>query len=104
LRGARGDEPDAEVAQDAAKVGRLLRAMQLFGDGPMPAQDTVRFFALRLNEAGMIKSGPKKIIAQGTDWSFLNELKREPEPGPSFLGERLLSRFPLRVIRESTAA
>ena len=40
-------------------------------------EDTVRFYALRLHEAGMIKSSPQKIIAQGTDWRFLNELKRE---------------------------
>jgi NitT/TauT family transport system substrate-binding protein len=40
-------------------------------------EDTVRFFALRLHEAGMIKSSPQKIIADGTDWSFLNEVKRE---------------------------
>jgi NitT/TauT family transport system substrate-binding protein len=37
----------------------------------------VRFFALRLREAGMIRSTPQKIIAQGTDWRFLNELKKE---------------------------
>ena len=41
------------------------------------AEDTVRFYALRLQEAGMIKSGAKKILAQGTDWRFLNELKKE---------------------------
>jgi NitT/TauT family transport system substrate-binding protein len=41
------------------------------------AEDTVRFWALRLHEAGMIKSSPKKIIDQGTDWRFLKELKRE---------------------------
>jgi NitT/TauT family transport system substrate-binding protein len=40
-------------------------------------EDTVRFYALRLQEAGMIKSTPQKIIAQGTDWRFLNELKKE---------------------------
>jgi NitT/TauT family transport system substrate-binding protein len=39
--------------------------------------DSVRFWALRLHEAGLIKSGPNKIIAQGTDWRFLNELKKE---------------------------
>jgi NitT/TauT family transport system substrate-binding protein len=32
---------------------------------------------LRLHEAGMIRSSPNKIIADGTDWRFLNELKRE---------------------------
>jgi len=38
---------------------------------------TPRFYALRLHEAGMIESSPQKILAQGTDWRFLNELKRE---------------------------
>jgi NitT/TauT family transport system substrate-binding protein len=37
----------------------------------------VRFYALRLYEAGMIKSTPQKIIAQHTDWRFLNEIKKE---------------------------
>jgi NitT/TauT family transport system substrate-binding protein len=32
---------------------------------------------LRLREAGIIKSSPSRIIAQGTDWRFFNELKRE---------------------------
>ena len=41
------------------------------------SEDTVRFWALRLWEAGIIKSSPNKIIAQGTDWRFFNELKRE---------------------------
>ena len=40
-------------------------------------EETVRFYALRLREAGMIKSSPQKIIAEGTDWRFLNELKKE---------------------------
>jgi NitT/TauT family transport system substrate-binding protein len=40
-------------------------------------EDTLRFHALRLHEVGMIKSSPQKLIAQGTDWRFLNELKRE---------------------------
>jgi NitT/TauT family transport system substrate-binding protein len=40
-------------------------------------EDTLRFHALRLREAGMIKSDPNQLIAQGTDWRFLNELKRE---------------------------
>jgi NitT/TauT family transport system substrate-binding protein len=39
--------------------------------------DTLRFYSLRLREAGMIKSSPNRILAEGTDWRFLNELKRE---------------------------
>jgi NitT/TauT family transport system substrate-binding protein len=40
-------------------------------------EDTMRFYALRLHEVGLIKSSPNKIIADGTDWRFLNEIKRE---------------------------
>jgi NitT/TauT family transport system substrate-binding protein len=40
-------------------------------------EDTMRFYALRLHEVGMIKSSPRKLIAQGTDWRFFNELKKE---------------------------
>jgi NitT/TauT family transport system substrate-binding protein len=40
-------------------------------------EDAVRFYSLRLRDAGMIKSSPNKILADGADWSFWNELKRE---------------------------
>jgi NitT/TauT family transport system substrate-binding protein len=41
------------------------------------AEDTVRFWALRLREAGLITSLPQRILADGTDWRFLNELRKE---------------------------
>jgi NitT/TauT family transport system substrate-binding protein len=40
-------------------------------------EETIRFYALRLHEVGMLKSSPQKIIAQGTDWRLLNELRTE---------------------------
>jgi NitT/TauT family transport system substrate-binding protein len=40
-------------------------------------EDCLRFYALWLHEFGELESTPNKIIAQGTDWRFLNELKRE---------------------------
>jgi NitT/TauT family transport system substrate-binding protein len=40
-------------------------------------EDTLRFYALRMQEAGLIKSNPQKLIAEHTDWRFLNGLKRE---------------------------
>jgi NitT/TauT family transport system substrate-binding protein len=40
-------------------------------------EDTIRYYALRLREIGMIKASPNKIIAEGADWRFLNELRRE---------------------------
>jgi NitT/TauT family transport system substrate-binding protein len=40
-------------------------------------EETVRFYALRLREAEMVKSSPQKLIAQGTDWRILEQLKKE---------------------------
>jgi len=40
-------------------------------------QDTLVFYALRLYEAGLIRSSPQKLIAEHTDWRFLDEVKRE---------------------------
>ena len=40
-------------------------------------EDTVRFYSLRLREVGMLKNNPQKILADGTDWRFFNELKKE---------------------------
>ena len=41
------------------------------------AEDTMRFWALRLREVGIVKSDPKKLLAAGTDWRFISALKRE---------------------------
>jgi NitT/TauT family transport system substrate-binding protein len=40
-------------------------------------EDTLRFSALRLREAAMIRSNPNKLLAEGTDWRFFTELKKE---------------------------
>jgi NitT/TauT family transport system substrate-binding protein len=40
-------------------------------------EDTLRFYGLRLHEAGLVQTSPQRIIAENTDWRFLNELKRE---------------------------
>ena len=39
--------------------------------------NTLRFFGVRLHETGLIKTSPQKLIAQATDWQFLNQLKKE---------------------------
>jgi NitT/TauT family transport system substrate-binding protein len=41
------------------------------------AEDSVRFYALRLRDAGLIKSSPQKLISDNTNWRFFDELKRE---------------------------
>jgi NitT/TauT family transport system substrate-binding protein len=58
-------------------------ALQAMREIPYPKwraydpEDAVRFYSLRLRDAGMIKSSPNKVLADGTDWRFWNELKRE---------------------------
>jgi NitT/TauT family transport system substrate-binding protein len=78
-------QPD-QVAQrivDRGFTARYDYALQALKEIPYTkwreydAEDTVRFYSLRLREAGMIKSAPNKIIADGTNWRFYNELKRE---------------------------
>ena len=71
------------VGKGYAKIGDYDYILQAMKEIPYSAwrdydpEDAVRFYALRLHEAGMIKSSPQKIIAQGTDWRFLKELKTE---------------------------
>ena len=40
-------------------------------------EDSIRFWALRLHEVGVIKSSPDKIIATGTDSRFLNAVRKD---------------------------
>ena len=68
------DKQFAPRVDDAVQVMRELRYGQWRQFDP---EDTIRFYALRLREAGLLKSSPQKIIAQATDWRFLNELKKE---------------------------
>jgi len=78
-------EPErvARLLVDKGYAARYDYALQTLKDIPYARwreyspEDTIRFYALRLHEAGVIKSIPQKIIASGTDWRFLNELKKE---------------------------
>jgi NitT/TauT family transport system substrate-binding protein len=76
----------ALVAQrmvDRGFTPRLDYAVQTLADVPYnrwrdyDPEDTIRFYALRLREARMLKSNPAKIIADAADWRFLNEVRRE---------------------------
>jgi NitT/TauT family transport system substrate-binding protein len=76
-------ERTARLLVDRGPATHFDYALQMLRDLPYgkwrdyDAEDTTRFYALRLHEVGMIKSSPQKIIAQGTDWRFLRELKKE---------------------------
>jgi NitT/TauT family transport system substrate-binding protein len=76
-------EQSAQFIVDQGYTKRYDYALQAIKDIPYgqwreySAEDTLRFYALRLHEVGMIKSSPQKLIAQGTDWYFFNALKKE---------------------------
>jgi NitT/TauT family transport system substrate-binding protein len=80
---AANPEGAARRLVDGGFIPRYDYALQTLRDLPYDRwreydpEDTLRFYALRLHEAGMITSTPNKIIAEGADWRFLNELKRE---------------------------
>jgi NitT/TauT family transport system substrate-binding protein len=54
-----------------------LREMKFDAWRSYDPEDAMRFHAVRLHDVGLIKTDPNKLIAQGTDWRFLNELRRE---------------------------
>jgi NitT/TauT family transport system substrate-binding protein len=78
-------DPDraSRLMVDSQRTPRLDLMRQVLNDisyrrwREFNPEDTVRFYALRLREVGMIKSAPQRIITEGTDWRFLNELKKE---------------------------
>jgi NitT/TauT family transport system substrate-binding protein len=67
----KGYEPQYEVALE------VLRALPYQRWRDTSAEDTLRFYALRLHEVGIIKSSPNRLVERGTDWRFLNELRKE---------------------------
>ena len=68
---AKGYEPRYAVAKE------VLADVRYDAWRSYNPEDALRFHALRLHEVGMIEATPQEIIAQGTDWRFLNELKKE---------------------------
>jgi NitT/TauT family transport system substrate-binding protein len=76
-------EQAARRLVDAGFAKRYDYALQTLTELPYASwrdfdpEDAMRFYALRLHEVDMIKSSPNAIIAEGTNWRFLNDLKRE---------------------------
>jgi NitT/TauT family transport system substrate-binding protein len=76
-------ETTAQHLVDAGFAGRYEYALQTLTELPyarwreFDPEDSMRFYALRLHEVGMIKSSPNALLTEGTDWRFFNELKRE---------------------------
>jgi len=68
---------DRGYASDHAFALQTLREIPYAKWREYNAADTVRFYALRLREAGMIKMSPQDLMAQWANWRFVDELKKE---------------------------
>ena len=80
---ARAPEQAARTLVAGGFTDRYEYALQTLNENPYggwrdySAEDSVRFFALRLHDLGFIKSNPQKVLAEGTDFRFFDQLKRE---------------------------
>jgi NitT/TauT family transport system substrate-binding protein len=63
--------------KDVAHSTQALRDIPYQRWRDYDSADSLRFYALRLHEAGFIKSNPQKLLAQGTNWRFIEQLKKE---------------------------
>jgi NitT/TauT family transport system substrate-binding protein len=68
---AQGFNFDPELARQA------LRELPFGKWRDYNPEETLRFYALRLREAEMVKSSPQKIIAGGSDWRIVDHLRKE---------------------------
>lgn len=67
----RGFEPRYEIGLE------VLKKLSYVHWRHAEPEDSLRFYALRLHEGGLIRTSPQKLIAQGTDWRFITELRKE---------------------------
>ena len=76
-------EQAARTAVDKGFARNYDYALQTLADGrynswrDFDPSDSLRFWGLRMQETGIISANPNELIAKGTDWSFLEELKKE---------------------------
>ena len=68
---------ERNYVKNAEYVAQTLKEIPYSRWRDYDSADTLRFYALRLHESGGIKTSPNKLIADGTDWRFVNELKKE---------------------------
>ena len=68
---ARGYAGDPDYARQAMRDIPYARWREL------DPEDSLRFYGLRLHEAGMVRRTPNRLAAESADWRILNEVKRE---------------------------
>jgi len=80
---ARAPEQAARTLVEGGFADRYDYALQTLKENPYggwrdySAEDSVRFYALRLHDLGFVKSSPQKVLTEATDFRFFDQLTRE---------------------------
>lgn len=62
---------------DYEKTAQVLRDLPYRNWREFSLEDTMRYYALRLREAGLIKSNPQQLLSRGAELRFVEQLKKE---------------------------
>jgi NitT/TauT family transport system substrate-binding protein len=71
------DYADQGYPQDYDSMLHTVMHMRYTSWREFNPEDTVRFYALRLKEAGLVKGTPEALVTRATDWRYLEQIKRE---------------------------
>ena len=80
---ASAPEQAARTLVEGGFTDRYEYALQTLNENPYgswrdyDAEDSVRFYALRLHDLGFVKSSPQKVLTEATDFRFFDQLTRE---------------------------
>ena len=76
-------ELSARLLVERGATNRYEYALKTLQDVPYGSwrsydpRHTLRFYTLRLREAGLVRGTPSEILERGTDFRFIDELRRE---------------------------
>jgi len=68
---------DTAYAQDYDSMLQTVMHMSYGSWRDYNPEDTVRFYALRLKEAGLVNGTPEALVTRATDWRYLEQIKQE---------------------------
>ena len=80
---ASAPEQAARTLVEGGFTDRYEYALETLNENPYGgwrdygAEDSVRFYALRLHDLGFVKSSPQKVLTEATDFRFFDQLTRE---------------------------
>jgi NitT/TauT family transport system substrate-binding protein len=68
---------DMHIAENAPQAHHVMTRLPYHAWRSYDPADSMRFYALRLREAGLITQTPQEILDRGSNWGIINALKKE---------------------------